>query len=383
MIVLLNLIVSASLAQSESLAIGYTELRTNLPGGRHANVRTMRAIVAQADGGGRKTIASGLVDSPNAWTQFAGWSPDGKQAIVSRGWQDPENAQWEEEHKAFRMNPGKWSLDSCLVDNVSGKITNVTAVDRVSHYNGGLFFVAGGKSLGFTPLIGGVSRPYIMDMDGRDKRDVSAGGAGFAYGYGASPDGNRVCYHENYQVYISNVDGSEKKHIKTGNPFDFAPKWSPDGVWLLFVSGTHGHWNPYIVKRDGTGLRKLADLNGYQGWILFLDVPDFHDGSSDIPAWSADGGSVFYTAKSGSNVELFQVTLDGAVKQLTRSPPGTLHYHPTPSPDGKQILYGSMRSGIRRLYAMNLSDRTERQVTRLSSGHGAMWPHWRPVSSQP
>ncbi len=143
MIVLLNLIVSASLAQSESFAIGYTELRTNLPGGRHANVRTMRAIVAQADGGGRKTIASDLVDSPNAWTQFAGWSPDGKQAIVSRGWQDPENAQWEEEHKSFRMNPGKWSLDSCLVDNVSGKITNVTAVDRVSHYNGGLFFVAG------------------------------------------------------------------------------------------------------------------------------------------------------------------------------------------------------------------------------------------------
>lgn len=191
-------------------------------------------------------------------------------------------------------------------------------------------------------MIGGVSKPYIMGIDGRDKRDVSAGGAGFAYGYGASPDGKRVCYHEKYQIYISNIDGSEKKHIKTGNPFDFAPKWSPDGVWLIFVNGTHGHWNPYIVERDGTGLRKLADLNGYQGWILFLDVPDFHDGSSDIPACSADGGSVFYTAKSGSNVELFQVTLDGAVKQLTRSPPGTLHYHPTPSPDGKQILYGSI-----------------------------------------
>lgn len=105
----------------------------------------MRAIVVQADGGGRKTIASDLIDNPNAWTQFAGWSPDGKQAIVSRGWQDPENAQWEEEHKAFRMNPGKWSLDSCLVDNVSGKITNVTAVDRVSHYNGGLFLLLVGN----------------------------------------------------------------------------------------------------------------------------------------------------------------------------------------------------------------------------------------------
>jgi len=34
--------------------IGYTELRTNLSGGRHANVRTMRAAVVKADGTGRK-----------------------------------------------------------------------------------------------------------------------------------------------------------------------------------------------------------------------------------------------------------------------------------------------------------------------------------------
>ena len=62
--------------------------------------------------------------------------------------------------------------------------------------------------------------------------------------------------------------------------------------WLLFLSGTHGHSNPYIVRRDGTGLKQLADLHGYQGWILFLDVEDFHQGSSDVPVWSADGKSV-------------------------------------------------------------------------------------------
>ena len=45
--------------------------------------------------------------------------------------------------------------------------------------------------------------------------------------------------------------------------------------------------------------------------IAFLDVPDFHGGSSDIPAWSADGTSVYYTAQVGTNVELFRVALDG------------------------------------------------------------------------
>src|SRR5437868_6943293 len=72
--------------------IGYTELQTDLPGGRHANVRTMRATVVRADGTGRRDLSANLADEPDSWTQFGGWSPDGRTAIVSRGWQSPENA---------------------------------------------------------------------------------------------------------------------------------------------------------------------------------------------------------------------------------------------------------------------------------------------------
>ena len=139
--------------------VGYTELRTNLNGGRHANVRTMRAAVVKADGTGRKLVAEELAKEPDTWTQFAGWSPDGKTAIIGVGWQSPENAKWEEENKRFRMDEGKWKLDSYLLDLASGKSVNVTAVDRVSHYNGGLFFLPDGRGLGFTPLIKGVSKP--------------------------------------------------------------------------------------------------------------------------------------------------------------------------------------------------------------------------------
>src|SRR5262245_7215393 len=95
--------------------IGYTELRTNLAGGRHANVRTMRAAVVQADGSGRRLLADELAGAADTWTQFGGWSPDGGTAIISRGWQSPENARWEEEHQTFRMEPGKWLLDAYLL----------------------------------------------------------------------------------------------------------------------------------------------------------------------------------------------------------------------------------------------------------------------------
>lgn len=357
--------------------IGYTELQTNLPGGRHANVRTSRAVISQGDGTGRKLIAVQLIDNPNAWTQFADWSPDGQQAIVYRGWQDPVNAQWEEEHKTFRFDPQMWQLDSCLVDWATGKVNNVTAVERVSHYNGGLFYVPGNKKLGFTPLILGVSKPYVMDMDGRNKRDLSGKDAGFAYGYSSSPDGALISYHENYQIYIANADGSSKRHIATGQSFNFGPRWSPDGQWLLFVSGMHGNCHPYVVKRDGTGLRKIADRHGYQGWIEFLDVDDFHHGSSDVPVWSADGKSVFYTARTASAVELFQVTLEGKIVQLTRTAADTLHYHPAPSADGQWLLFGSRREGVRHLFVMRLADRVERQITHHTAGRAAMWAHWK------
>jgi Tol biopolymer transport system component len=359
--------------------IGYTELETHREGGRHANVRTQRAMLIRIDGSDRREVAADLVDGDDVWTQFAGWSPDGATAIVARGWQDPQNAQWEEEHRTFRMEPGRWLLDCFLVDVETSQTTNITAVDRVSHYNSGLFYLPAGRGFGFTALIGGESVPYLMDAGGRNKRDVSGEGAGFAYGFSASPDGERICYHENYQVYIANADGSERKHVDTGHPFDFAPRWSPDGEWLLFVSGEHGNSDPYIVRADGAGLRKLADLNDYQGWVSFLDVDDFHNGSSDLPVWAADGKSVYLTAAAGGNVELFQVSLTGELRPLSDSPPGTLHYHPTPSPDGRWLMYGSLRDGVRQLYVRNLADHSETQITRLAAGRAAMWPHWQPL----
>src|SRR5471030_805748 len=91
----------ASVSAAEPL-VGYTELRTNLPGGRHANVRTMRAAVVQTDGTKRKLLAEELAKEADTWTQFAGWSLDGKLAVIGAGWQSPENAKWEEEHKTFR-----------------------------------------------------------------------------------------------------------------------------------------------------------------------------------------------------------------------------------------------------------------------------------------
>jgi TolB protein len=364
--------------------IGYTELRTNLPGGRQANVKTMQAIVIKADGTDRRVLIPSLVDGTDSMSQFAGWSPDGKVAIVGRGWKSTENAEWEEAHRQFRNIPGEVLYDNFLVSLSDGIAINVTAVDRISCYNSGLFYWPGDSSkLGFTALVGDISHPFKMDLDGHHKIDLTKGSKDFTYGFNASHDGKKIAYHKDYQIYIAHSDGSNAIHVDTGLPFNFGPQWSSDGGWILFVSGaSNTNCNPYIVRSDGTGLKKLADRGGYSGSIEFLDVHDFHAGSSDIPVWSLDGKSVFYTKLIGETVELFQINLDGTSVQLTKSPNGTLHYHPEPSPDGKWLLFGSKRDGVRQLCVMNLADHTEKQITKLNRGYAAMWGHWQPKTEK-
>lgn len=366
-------------AEPPAALIGYTQLRTNLPGGRYINVATMRAAVIQADGANQRCLADELSRKPDTWTQFAGWSPDGSTAILGRGWESAENGKWEEEHKTFRFAAESYLYDCYLFDLKTGQATNVTAIERVSFHNTGLFFWPNDPGrLGFQALIDGNSHPFSMDRSGEKKCDLTKESREFAYGFSASPDGKRVAYHKNYQVYLANADGSDARQVKTGQPFNFVPKWSPDGAEVLFLSGEHYNCHPYLVRADGSGLRKLADRGGYRGVIEFLDVPDFHGGSSDVPVWSADGRAIFFTAQENGSVELFRVTREGTKEQLSKTPLGTLHYHPLPSPDGKWLVYGSQRDGVRQLYLMQLDSKQERRLTNLTPGSAAMWPHWQP-----
>ena len=325
--------------------IGYTELRTDLLGGRAANIKTERAVVVKADGTGRRVLAEELTREAGYWTQFVGWSPDGKAARLYRGWVNEENAKWEEEHKTFRSIPDNGRSGGYLVDLASGKATKQTPVEE------------------------------------KKKSEVIKN---LVHGRSISPDGKRCAFEDpGYRLYLADADGSNAKQVETGLRFHLIPTWSPDGAWVLFVAGEHYDCHPHVIKADGTGLKKLASRNGYRGVIDFLDVYDFHDGSSDLPVWAADSKSVFYTAKVGKNVELFRVTLEGKSEQLTETPAGSMHYHPAASPDGKWLVYGSKRDGVRQLYVMRLCDKKEWRITNLKKGHAAMWAHWQPAANKP
>src|SRR5262245_9347635 len=360
------------------LLIGYNEFRTDLPGGRYVNIWTRRAVVAKADGTGRRVLAEELTLEKGYSTAFYGWSPDGKTAILLRSWQSEEKGKWEEARQQFNFSADGGLVDGYLLDLKSGKATNVTGALRASRFNEGLRFVPGdATTLRFSAMIGGKVRTYAVDRDGKNKRELDF--PHLVHGMSISPDGKRGAYEDPaYRLFLADADGSNAKEIKTGQRFHLVPTWSPDGAWVLFVAGEHYDCHPHVIKADGTGLKKLASRNGYRGGIDFLDVHDFHGGSSDLPVWAPDSKSVFYTAKVGKNVELFRVTLDGKSEQLTDTAAGSMHYHPAASPDGKWLVYGSKREGVRQLYVMRLSDRKEHRITDLKKGHAAMWSSWQP-----
>src|SRR5262249_721945 len=118
--------------------IGYTEYRTNLPGGRHPNQAPMRAYIVRGNGKDQRPVAEELTKKPDTWTQFGAWSPDGKLAVIYQCFNSPKNAAAEEKQGSFRIE-GRFS-DCYFLDLATGKLTNLTAVERVSHNNAGLSF---------------------------------------------------------------------------------------------------------------------------------------------------------------------------------------------------------------------------------------------------
>jgi Tol biopolymer transport system component len=382
LLVLLLAPLSAVAADRPAGWIACSEFRTNLPT-RHDNFVTMRAWILRADGSGGSEVAPSIIDRPDTWCGFEGWSADGRYALLTRTYNPADNAAFEENNNTFRID--RWQLDGFLVEIRDGRAVseprNLTGPNSPSRYNPIFFLRDDPHRLGWNPLIDGKQRAYSMNFDGTDRREtIKAADNTFTYGYLPSPDGKVIAYLKHYQIYLSNADGSDAKWVNTGQEFNGGYEWSPDGQTLLFIAGKRKNANIYVVNRDGSNWRKIADVGGYESKVSIIDVPDYHDGSSNGPAWSPDGKWIYYTAKVGDSSQIMRVSLDGKIDQLTFTPPGTLNYMPRPSPDGRWICFGSNRDGIRQLYVMSADGRIPAYpITHLTAGHGALWPKWQPI----
>jgi eukaryotic-like serine/threonine-protein kinase len=151
-----------------------------------------------------------------------------------------------------------------------------------------------------------------------------------------SPDGQRIVYAEGQDLFLAKSDGSEPHELVSTPDRAWYPAWSPDGTVIRFNTGDLTFTGPlYQVSVDGTNLHLLVP-----GWHT---PPDENAGR-----WTPDGK--YFVFKSGTNIwalaekgDLFGKA-DSQPVQLTSGP--MAFFSPLPSQDGKKLfVVGALARG--------------------------------------
>jgi TolB protein len=180
-----------------------------------------------------------------------------------------------------------------------------------------------------------------------------------------SPDGKQVVFslrtpRGDTDLFISKLDGSDRRNITNNPAIDTSPTWSPSGRQIAFVSDREGSVSQiFICDSDGANVRKIIKDGG----------------DSDSPSWSPDGKYLAFHWKPhlSTNYDIFLAEIgSGKIKQLTSS--AGSNESPTWAPDGRHLAFQSNRNGTLQVYIMILDKPEEaRMITNQGSNTSPVW----------
>lgn len=255
-----------------------------------------------------------------------------------------------------------------------------------------------GRWIAYTHFSNDTTHPsgiYIVDTSGTEVIPLLRGCSNPDW----SPDGDFIAFEFSRNVYIAQMDSTEKITQLTFNWHSFEPSVSPDGEWIAFnISVTNPGYDTSglnVINKDGNNRRWIvggcqhdyapdglkftfargvsvkpgishaeifiSDING--GNITQLTDNGYDTGmrgySSGVldntqPSWSPDGNFITWQ----HDWEVWIMNSDGsAQKKLTNGE------RPSWSPDSKKIVFSRYVNEYNALFIMDKNGNNVKQIT--------------------
>lgn len=138
-----------------------------------------------------------------------------------------------------------------------------------------------------------------------------------------SPDGKTLLFSWQDDLWSVPVTGGRATRLTVHPAADTAPRWFPDGKRIAFVSNRYGNNDLFTMSATGEDIRRVTF------------------GSSTEYLWSvsADGKNLFGYTTAFGRINPFCVPASGGDLIALNDHPLELTYFPSPSLDGKQVVY--------------------------------------------
>ena len=257
------------------------------------------------------------------------------------------------------------------------------------------FWSPDGTRIAYMLADNGKNTLWLADSSGANPRQLTSEGLE-TFGGGVSPwspDGSTLLYVSRRtgfgDIWALSVADGKSRQLTHDIREDGQPAWSPDGKWIAFISNRGRQTDVWVMPAAGGQERRVTDDEAVESNLQWVDASTlgFQTGrqtgtlslisvadGSERPLTSdsiristfdvsPDGREVVYGVERGGGVSEVQVAPIAGGPARTVVPGPNDNGDPYWSPDGKEILFFSNRTGSGDIWVVDAAGGTPRALT--------------------